>query len=210
MSTLDRLASRMGARGDEPDRELARELAASGDANAIAEIAAGLEGRYKAVQSDCIKTLYEIGYLRPELISGYAGVFLGLLQSRNNRLVWGAMIALATVARLTHAEIRRSLSFVYDAMEKGSVITVDNGVRVLAAVAACEPAESAGIVNYLLDHLASCRTSEVPQHAESSLPAANAGNREAFIAVLRTREAELSSAQAKRLGKVCKALDKLK
>jgi hypothetical protein len=37
--------------------------------------------------------LNEIGYLDPEWIAGHAQEFIELLNSKNNRLVWGGMIA---------------------------------------------------------------------------------------------------------------------
>ncbi len=61
MSTLSRIASAVGRRDEVPNQILARELAERRDTAAISEIAAGMKGRDKAVQADCIKVLYEIG-----------------------------------------------------------------------------------------------------------------------------------------------------
>jgi hypothetical protein len=209
MSVLDKLASKLGCNNDVPNQELAGELAASGDTAAVAEIVSGLKTRDKAVQSDCIKVLYELGYLKPELIAGYAGVFLDLLCSKNNRLVWGSMIALAAAARADSNTIKSRIGEIVDAMNAGSVITVDNGVRVLAAVSAHDPEGSGDAVNYLLDHLRRCRASEVPQHAESSLIAANPMNKAEFTAVLKVREQDMTPPQMARLKKIYKALDKI-
>lgn len=209
MSVLDRLASRLGERGDEPNRTLARELAAAGGDEEVAELAAGLESGDRALQSDCIKTLYEIGYIRPERIAGYADIFLRLLKSRDNRLVWGAMIALSTVARLVADTILKKIDWIFEAMQSGSVITVDNGIRVLAAVAAYDRDNGAKIPEYLMNHLKTCRASEVPQHAESSLTAINGKNKADFAAVLISREEDLSPAQLKRIKKLYKTLDKI-
>lgn len=209
MSALDRLACKLGRNDEVPNQELARELAASGDAAAVAEIVSGLRSKTKAIRNDCIKVLYEIGYLKPELIAGYAGTFLDLLHSRDNRLVWGAMIALAVAARVDGAPVKARLGEVYDAMKAGSVITLDNGVRVLAAVASHDPAGSADVVERLLDCLNTCRASSVPQYAESSLPAATAGNRAQFIEVLKSREQDMTPAQLARIKKIYKALNKL-
>lgn len=74
--------------------DLARDLAQTRDRAGIAEIAANLRHPDSNVQSDCIKVLYETGYLAPELIADYVDDFLALLGSKNNRLVWGSMIAL--------------------------------------------------------------------------------------------------------------------
>ena len=65
----------------------------------------------------------------------YAEDFLKLLNSKNNRLVWGGMIALATVAELKADVVFAHLEEIKQAMQHGSVITVDNGVLALARAA---------------------------------------------------------------------------
>ena len=86
MSALNRIAYYLDRRDEVPNQELARELAAAQDAAGIGEIAGHLRDKNKSVASDCIKVLYEIGYIDPELIQGYAGDFLDLL--RAGRTAW--------------------------------------------------------------------------------------------------------------------------
>src|SRR2546422_884291 len=100
MSALEKIASMQGRRDEVPNQELAKELAAKADRKGIKEIADNLWNKDKNIQADCIKVLYEIGYLKPELIGGYVSDFVKLLSSKNNRLVWGAMTALTTVAEI--------------------------------------------------------------------------------------------------------------
>ena len=95
MSALNRLASSLGRRDEVPNQELARDLAARKDKAGIREIAENLWNKDKNIQADCIKVLYEVGYLEPKLIADYAEDFVKLLRSKNNRLVWGGMTALA-------------------------------------------------------------------------------------------------------------------
>jgi hypothetical protein len=97
---LSKIAYFQNVRGEVPNQELARALAETRNTAGIQEIAAHLWDKNKNVQSDCLKVLYEIGYLAPDLIAGCADDFLKLLHSKNNRLVWGAMIGLAAVAGL--------------------------------------------------------------------------------------------------------------
>jgi hypothetical protein len=68
MPVVDKLATSLGQRGDVPNQELARKLAAKNDSNAISELAENLWNKNSNIASDCIKTFYEIGYLKPELI----------------------------------------------------------------------------------------------------------------------------------------------
>lgn len=196
---MDRLASKLGVRTDVPNQALAREIAVGEDLAAVAELVSGLSGGEKSVRSDCIKTLYEIGYLKPKLIASHTAEFLRLLTNRDNRLVWGAMIALSTVAALAADEILRQIDTVYRAMREGSVITADNAVKALAAVAAARPESGEDIFVHLVEHLRTCRPKEVPQHAESIFPAVTAGNRDTFLSALQTRESGLTPSQMARI-----------
>ena len=201
MSVLDRLASAQGRRDDVPNQELARELAETRDEAAIRELVAHLQDRDRHIQSDCIKTLYEIGYLAPELIAPYAEEFLVLLRSRNNRMVWGGMIALATIAALRAPFLFDHRQEMQRAIEKGSVITVDRGIRALATVAAQDDAYRRELFPYLLEHLRACRPKDLPGRAEAVLAAVDGAHRDAFIAVLEQRVPDMRPTQAKRLHK---------
>ena len=95
MSALERIAHFRNRRDEVPNQELARDLAARKDRAGIREIAENLWNKDKGIQADCVKVLYEVGYLNPHWSPPYAEEFLKLLKSKNNRLVWGGMIALA-------------------------------------------------------------------------------------------------------------------
>jgi hypothetical protein len=202
MSALEKIAYYQNRRDEVPNQELAKDLAAKKDRKGIREIAENLWNKNAQIQSDCLKVLYEIGYLQPELIAPYAEDFLKLLHSRNNRLVWGAMIALSTVADLKADVIYPHVAEIEQVMDQGSVITKDNGVRMLALVAAQKAAYSKTIFPYLLHHLETCRPKDVPQHAEKAAVAVNARNKQAFIEVLEKRLVDLKGAQATRVKRV--------
>jgi len=207
MSALPRIAYYQNRRDEVPNQELARELAAKKDRTGIREIAANLWNENPAVQSDCLKVLYEIGYLQPELAAPYAEDYLKLLHSRNNRLVWGAMIALSTVAHLKADVIYPHVAEIKRVMDEGSVITKDNGVKVLALVAVQNAAYSKEIFPYLLHHLETCRPKDVPQHAEITAVAVTARNKKQFAAVLEKRLVDLSGSPAARVKKVIKEVE---
>ena len=204
MSVIDKLACSLGRRDEVPNQELARELAAKKDKKGIREIAGHLWDRDVNVANDCIKVLYEIGYINPSLVSPYAGDFIKLLKSRQNRLVWGGMLALGTVASLRPDEVFGHLEEVRKAMDSGSVITKDNGVKVLADTAAANKKYNETIFPYLLKHLSGCRPKEVPQHSEKTLPAVNTSNKADFIKVLEKRMEDLSGSGLARVKKVIK------
>jgi DNA-binding FrmR family transcriptional regulator len=199
---IDRIASRRGRGDDEPNIELAQALAADGDGEGLAEIAAGLAEADPAVASDCVKVLYEVGYRDPSLIAPYVPAFVAFLGSRNNRLAWGAAIALAQAAPLRADYLFGELDAIESALERGSVITVDNCVSILAGIAAAKPEYREKAAPILLRHLAECRPKDLPQHAERASVCMDGPFASRFAAVLDERRPELSEAQRKRLDKL--------
>lgn len=208
MSVLNQIAHFQNRRDEIPNQELARKLAERKDRVGIREIAENLWNKDKNIQADCIKVLYEIGYIDPSLIADYAEDYLKLLKNKNNRLVWGGMLALSTIATFKAEVIFEHLQEVYRAIERGSVITVDSGVLTLAGVASTSEEYRREIFPFLLDHLRSCRPKDVPQHSEKSLPTVDTSNKSDFIAVLEKRMEDLSASQATRVRKVIKAAEK--
>ncbi len=204
MSVLNKIAHFQGRRDEVPNQELARQLAQDEDHEGIREIAENLWNKEAKIQADCIKVLYEIGYLKPELIAGYSSSYIKLLRSRNNRLVWGGMIALATVASVAADELEAHVPEIQRVMQRGSVITVDAGVITLASIASTSPARGEQIFPFLLQHLRTCRPKDVPQHSEKILAAVTSENKDAFIQILEKRLPDLSETQAKRVRKVIK------
>lgn len=209
MSVLNRLASSLGRRDEVPNQELARDLASNKDKAGIREIAENLWNKDKNIQADCIKVLYEIGHLEPELIEDYTEDFAKCLKSKNNRLVWGGMTALVGVAKVLPAAVFKYVELIKKAKETGSVITVDNAISALAYTAAANDIYNKDIFPYLLKHLAGCRPKEVPQHSEKTLPAVNAGNKVEFINVLEKRMEDLSGSGLSRVKKVIKQANRM-
>jgi len=204
MSVIDKLAHSLGRRDEVPNQELARELAASKDRKEIREIAENLWNKDQHIQADCLKVLYEVGYIEPKLIAEYAEDFVKLLKSRNNRLVWGGMTALGEVAKANPDAVFKNLDTIKKAKETGSVITVDNAISALAYTASANQKYNDVIFPYLLQHLSSCRPKEVPQHSEKTIPAVNASNKADFIKVLEKRTEDLSGGGLARVKKVIK------
>jgi hypothetical protein len=207
MNALRKIAFYQNRRDEVPNQELAAELARTEDSEGIAEIATNLTNRNKSIQSDCLKVLYELGYLKPELIAGYADAFLDLLKSRNNRMVWGSMIALGTIASLKAGVIGKRLDEVLAAIENGSVITVDWGIRTLARVSERKPSYSAPILPRLKKHLETIIPRDVPSRLESMIPALTGKDRQAFARIAEKRAAEMTSSQKTRLRKVLRMLE---
>jgi len=204
MPILNLIAYFQDRRDEVPNVELAKQLAEKKDKKGIREIAENLWNENPAVQADCVKVLYEIGYRKPELIADYADDFLKLLKSKNNRLVWGGMTALGTIAALKADFILKHRVEVITAIENGSVITVDNGIQTLALAAAQGDKYRKVLFRFLFKHLATCRPKDVPQHAEKTLTAVSAKNQAEFVAVLERRMRDMTGSQAARVKKAIK------
>jgi hypothetical protein len=188
-----------------PNQELAKELVRTKNTKGIAEIAENLWNKEnKNIPSDCLKVLYEIGYISPELIAEHVDDFLRLLTSKNNRIVWGGMIALGTIADLKSKEIGEHIDEVIHTMELGSLITVVWGVKTLSKVAAKQEQYKKKIFPVLLKQLNSCLARDIPMHLESILPILDEKNKTKFLAMVESRRKEMTPAQLNRLKKVLK------
>ena len=156
--------------------------------------------------NDCIKVLYGIGQRKPELIADYTDDFITALSDKNNRIVWGSMMALAFVTPLKPEAVFARLPEIITAYKKGSVITVDNSISVFAQLCKANSDYQATVFPLLLDHLAQCRAKEIPQHAERIAVCIDASNKKAFLNVLEARANELSESQNSRIAKLKKKL----
>ncbi len=207
MPALDKIAYNLGRRDEVPNQQLARALARAKDRRGIREIAGGLWDKNKSIRSDCLKVLYEIGYLDPGLIADYVDDFVKLLGDKENRMVWGAMIALACIADRRPKEIWQHIKDVERVTNKGTVITLVWGVRTMARVAATRPLYRRALFPVLLRHLRRCIPRDLPTHAESMLGAVTNSNAKEFLGLLERRRRELSPSQTARLNKVMRRVE---
>jgi len=207
---LEKLACRLGRNDEAPNIELAKELCRNNDDAGIKEIVDGFTGADNAVAYDCIKVLYEIGERKPELIADYADEFISHLRSKNNRLAWGSMKALATIVEHAPKQIFDRVSVVTAAYENGSVITVDNSISVFAGLCKADESYTKKVLPILVNHLQKCRPKDVPQHAERASVCFNSGNADTFIEVLEKRVPHLTATGQKRVKKLLKELCALK
>ena len=203
---LERLACKLGRNDEAPNIELAEELCRNKDTDGIKEIVDGFIGEDKAVANDCIKVLYEIGERKPELIADYVNEFISRLRSKNNRLAWGSMTALAKIVKLVPKPIFGKISVVKAAYEDGSVITIDNSISVFAGLCKADENYAKEVLPILITHLQKCRPKDVPQHAERALVCFNSGNAGAFIEVLEKRLPNLAATGQTRVKKLLKTL----
>lgn len=210
MMVLGKIAFYQNRRDEVPNQALANDLATRKDKSGIREIAGNLTNKNQNIRSDCLKVLYEVGYKDPELISSYADDFLALLDDRNNRMVWGAMIALGTIADLNPKPIWKEIDRIFEAIDSGSLITLVWGIRTVAKAAAKSPSRIKSIMPKLLQYLRKCNARDVPTHLESMQPIVNKANRSVVEQVVESRKKEMTTSHLTRLTKVLKLLVALK
>ena len=199
---IEKLASSLGRNDEEPNIELAKTLAKTENKKGIDEIAGGLANPKEQTANDCIKVLYEIAEIKPELVSEYAEVFIKLLRSRNNRLVWGSMTALSKIVLIKPDVIYKNLETVIKAYKTGKVITVDNSISVFAGLVKADRKYEKKVFPIIIDHLKNCRPKEVGQHAERAFICIDKKNSQVFKETLLSRRGSLTDAQKKRVDKL--------
>jgi hypothetical protein len=203
---IKKLAYSLGVNNESPNIELAKELAKTKNKKGIKEIVDGLNHPKEQIANDCIKVLYEIAEISPELISEYADNFIRLLKSKNNRLVWGSMTALSKIVSLNPDEVFKNLDIIVKAYEKGSVITIDNSISVFAELVKADKKYEKKVFPIIIEHLERCRPKEVGQHAERAFVCINENNSQKFKETLLKRVDALTDAQKKRVNKLLSRL----
>lgn len=207
MSILPYLATSLGKRDEVPNIELAKRIADKKDKIAVKELIENLSNKSKDIQHDCIKVLYETGERNPSLIIPYFNIFLALLTHKNNRLQWGAMIALSSITGEIPDKIYESLPIIVDAADKGSVITRDYFVNILLQFCAIKK-YAADAFSLLNEQLLAAPTNQLPMYAEKTLPYINEKNRKQFVNTLTSRLNDIEKdTKRKRVEKVIKKLN---
>lgn len=206
MTVLNKLASALNRRDEVPNQELAREIARSRNKRAVEELIQNLSHPNPNIQSDCIKVLYEIGALEPELIARYHREFGKLLDSRNNRLVWGAMTALDSIALKQPKFVYSLLAKILATADVGSVITRDHAVGILVKLGTRKQ-YAAKCVPLLIEQLRASPHNQFPMYAEMAMQVVTDKNRPALEKVITARLERLEKeSQRKRVAKVLKRL----
>ena len=206
MTVIQKLAISLNRRDEVPNQDLARELAHKNDTAGITEIVKNLANKNKNIQSDCIKVLYELALLKPKLVSDHLNVFLTLLESSNNRIVWGSMMAIDYITPEKPRQVYNALPKIIAAADKGSVISRDHYVGILIKL--CSIKEYAkDSFELLIEQLKNCPVNQLAMYAENAIPVINEKNKILFIKTLQSRLKDLEKeSQKKRIEKVIKKL----
>lgn len=209
MDVLQRLASNLGRRDEEPNIELARDLATRQDSASIAVLADAMLTAKTPVRHDAVKTLYEIAARKPDLVAPHAAAFLTVLKGKDNRMIWGALTALDAIAASEPALIAANLTAILDAADRSSVIAKDKAVSMLATLAAQSPPSKLAW-RRMIDILHTSADNQTPMYAEAALRAAPQNDPAELAAVVQQRADRMAQpAKKARLEKVLRQLAKL-
>ena len=206
MNVISQLATSLNRRDETPNQQLAKQVAATNDNEAVTELVQNLTNQDKGIQSDCIKVIYEIGTLKPTLIAAYTKELIALLDSKNNRLQWGAMTALDTITSESPAAIYPALAKIISVADQGSVITNDHCVGILIKFCATKK-YATDAFTLLIERLKISPANQLPMYAENALPIINEKNKALFIRTLTARLDDFEKeTKRKRVEKVLKKL----
>jgi hypothetical protein len=209
MEIRDELASSMNRQDQAPNIALAERITEAGNERAIGQLVTLLEQGDRAVQHDAIKVLDEVGERVPALIAGYAAVFLRVMKSRDNRLVWGALTALASISKSRPGAVHESIDAILAAADQGSVIARDQAMVILCALTSNKK-YAASMAPRLVARLEESAENQFSMYAEKIAAVAlpPPAERE-FRRVLKARSARLSTpARKRRVEAVLRKLDR--
>ena len=207
MTVLDKIGYFLRDRSEVPNQALAKELAEQEDQDGIREIATYLFDENQSIASDCIKVMYEIGYLKPALITNYVQDFIQLLNSKANRMVWGAMIAISTIAPLIPDQIFPYLAVIRHHIQTGTVITNVSAVRTLIGIASAGDQYYAELIEEILQLQQGCRKTDFAKRAEEIAEIIHKKDQPQFRVIVEERLPSLSNNAQKRVERVLREMD---
>lgn len=203
MKYISQIAFHKGIRNEEPNKLLAQIIVNTENKDAIKEISSFLKDTNKSIASDCIAVLYHVGYEKPELISELYSEFLSFLNSKNNRMVWGAMIAISTIAKVQPKKVYKDKDLILSYIEKGTVITQVWGVYTLVNLCNVEEYRNT-LLHSLLEILDQTRDIDFAKRSEAIKPIISTEYEGKFNAILEKHISSLSKSAQNKVHKLLK------
>ncbi|MDH5716809.1 MAG: hypothetical protein OEZ22_04110 [Spirochaetia bacterium] len=200
MKWINKISFHQNVRNETPNRELAKELYITNNIDGIKEISEYLFDKNKSIASDCIAVLYEIGYKKPDLISNYLNTFLQLLESKNNRMVWGAMIAIANISTLKAKEIFKNIDIILNVMKNGTLITEVWGIKALVGISSTDDNIKNKLLATIILYLENSRPIDFSSRLEVIIPIITTEKDVKKISnIIKKKQNELNEAQKNKL-----------
>lgn len=206
MSISDRLACALERNDEQPNIALAEDLAKSANKADIAELVDITSNGTKAERHDAIKALYELAERRPELVAPHIYKILKLLNTKDNRMIWGAMSALAALAEHVPATMIENLDQILKAADKGSVIAKDKVMVLLSTLNSIDKYREQ-VTPIILNRLTHSAVNQVPMYVELAAPTIAGADKAKFISLVQAWHDTIPQLpKKKRLAKVLRSL----
>lgn len=206
MSVIESLSTSLKLKVQDPNIAIAKEIVETNNQAGILELIEALSN--KKLANDCIKVLYEIGYLNPKLIEKYANVFLDLLSHKENRLQWGAMIALAEITKVNPEFAITHLNEIIKASNEGSVITKDQAFNILVELAKTYKYYNQ-VFSLMNEQLMIAPNNQFPKYVEQTFTVYKAEDCEVFIKTIELKIVDIDvESKRKRADKILQKLKK--
>ena len=198
-SLASRLSRSMGRKDEGPNIELAGDLVANRNSEAIAELAALTGMSERPLRRDAIKVLYEIARAAPDLIAPHREIFVQLLASADNRTIWGSLQVLDAIAGTEADFVAKNLNAILDAADRSSVIARDKTMSILCRLNG--DSRFARVVSpIILQRLRHAAPNQFPMYAQLAATTMPQEHHAALANIITDRRRQISSpARQKRL-----------
>ncbi|MBV6642765.1 MAG: hypothetical protein KI791_18750 [Cyclobacteriaceae bacterium] len=208
---INRLSSQQKRKDQQPNIELGKEIAASANIQAIAEIKGLLKDEKTPTEivADLLKTLESIGESTPALITDFYLEVRKFLDHKENYLVWRAMCVLALIGPYNRDLVFHDLSKILIIMDHGSVITRDHGINLLIDLYT-ERKYKEDITPLLEEQILKAPDNQLGQYAEKWMKVLTSSDAQKLLNILNQRQPELTNdSHKKRINKIISRLIKL-
>lgn len=207
MTIAHRLAGKCTPRSEARNIQLAEEICADEDHEAIAELGVLLDSGRKKQRHDSLKALYEVGLRKPELVVPQLENLFDQLEDRDNRVLWSSIYCLMTITPLVPGKVFDGLPLILAACERTSIIGEDKTMFLLVELCSREPYHKATL-EPLLAHIGAAATNQFPTYAERAEPCLQGSERERLAKLIRSRkDLDKYPAKRKKMDKLLKKLE---
>lgn len=206
MNIREKIAPLLEQKDESLNLLFAKEIVSSKNDQLVDELVLLLHEKDTKTQNNGIKVLYEVGEMKPAMLTKHLNTFVSLLKHKNNRLQWGVMTAIKCIAQVKPEMVYAQLPSLISAATKGSVITRDNFIYTLIALAQHSPFLD-DMLDLLREQLVNCPHNQLCMYAEKIQPIIPDKNQKHFQHLLEQRLEGLEKpSQQKRLSKIIKQL----
>jgi hypothetical protein len=135
ISVVDQILATVNLPTEAPSSQIAQSIAKTQDHASLEGIFSLLSHANKKVQRNAMRVIYKLSKIDAALLKPHLEALFGLLKSKQNRMVWSAMISIDSLTEVMPEQVYERLETILSVVNKGSVIVKDHTVGVLAQLA---------------------------------------------------------------------------